>query len=780
MSFLFSNSRKALMSLLLLALPQEPLASIPHVWNVPTENHNFIGREGLLKDIATIFKNAPLKTVVLYGPSGIGKSQIAKKYAYQNYTAYDVVWWFQGNQYLESQFEEFALEIGAFLNLNIDHKIKTFGHNKLINLIKSAIRRKNLKCLIIFDNAQVYHDIESYIPFSHDKSVHIIVTTENANFSNNDFQVKPFQRKESVLCIHRFLSSESKEYQNKLAKRLGDYPILIASAIDYVNDYPGMTIENYLQQYNVETSSSPRLLKNAAEKLGGSLDGYPMDLAGAVTMNLKKLKRNSHEALTLVGFLSLLNPGEIDLSDIKTWLNIRKINTDPLELFNHLKRYSFIDVTTLKNKNKKKVYISMHNLRQKIINATIPIDEKKKLIDECVYVLKKAFSGRSDKVVENILKATTPLSHAVKLSDEAAKIDYHSDALTELRIKVFDTLLCGFRDLKQANIMNAHLQKDLNNGIHLSRKNKILYHINRSVFSGMHDLDYEKALAYGAQAATLLEKEDKMYEEKIRLIANMIQYFALIGNLDQCEDLLKQGEHLLPLSQSAAYNALFIFATAMSLIDKGDFQKAIDLIVKHNSLLKKLDFYSSIRFFILNQLAEAFLKQGKTEECREVLEHSEKEGLEFYDNTKNTFFAHLYVLRAGCDFLKRHKFNESESYLLHSLEIYNEIVSGKKNCRKEAFAHLMLGKLYHLNAKHSQAKKHYLLSEQIFEKTLKNKRINDVSELYKMLATLGMDTQDEFLIHTYSKKQLDTFGPNHPKTIEISTHLDQKKVLVPF
>jgi len=65
-----------------------------------------------------------------------------------------------------------------------------------------------------------------------------------------------------------------------------------------------------------------------------------------------------------------------------------------------------------------------------------------------------------------------------------------------------------------------------------------------------------------------------------------------------------------------------------------------------------------------------------------------------------------------------------------------------------------------------QAKKHYLLSEQIFEKALKNKKIDDVSELYKMLAILGMDAPDELLVHTYSKKQLDTFGVYHPKTIE--------------
>lgn len=292
--------------------------------------------------------------------------------------------------------------------------------------------------------------------------------------------------------------------------------------------------------------------------------------------------------------------------------------------------------------------------------------------------------------------------------------------------------------------------------------------------------DYKRALDYGTQASNFLGTEGEMYEEKIRLVANLIQYLSLIGNLDQCENLVKRGEDLLPLSQSEAYNALFIFATTMYLLDKGDLHKTINLIVNNKNLLSKLSSYPSIHFYILNQLAEAFLKQGNTRECQKTLKQSEKKALGFYVDKKNTFFANLDVLKAACNFNQPNKFKNSEGLIKQALKTYAEILQGEDKHRGQAFAHLMLGKLYALHAHYDQAKKQYLISEEIFEKVLQNKKIDDVSELYKSLATLGVDMQDEALTQKYLDKQIEVFGLDHPKTKEISLYFDKKGFILPL
>ncbi len=762
-----------------LILPLRSLADqIPSVWNVPAENYNFVGREEALQTITELFKNAPLKTAVLSGPSGFGKSQIAKRYIYKNYPHYDIVWWFSENQYLELQFEEFSLELGAFLGLDLEERIKTIDRKRLIHIIKEAIRKKNLKCLFVFEDAQTYRDIEPYIPFSHGKNVHVIITTKNANFSAHTIQVKPFKREESIAYIHLFFPDEVKEIKDDLASHLADCPTSLAFAVEYIKNYPGMTIETYIRKHDVETATSSQILSEAAKKLGGTMDAYERELFMAIKMNLEDLQLTSPEAFQLISFLSLLNHTEINVNKIKKWLEIRQINYDMLELMSFINKYSFVETTTLKDK--KKVYLSMQELIQKIISTFVPLNEKKQLIEECSYILLESFSGRSDQNAETILKDIAPLLHATKISEEAMRINYYSSTLSSLRIKVFDVLLCGLRDPNKAKVINKHLQEDLKQGIQLSNKDQILYNINLSVFSAMQSSDYKRALDYGTQASDLLGTEGEMYEEKIRLVANLIQYLSLIGNLDQCENLVKRGEDLLPLSQSEAYNALFIFATTMYLLDKGDLHKTINLIVNNKNLLSKLSSYPSIHFYILNQLAEAFLKQGNTRECQKTLKQSEKKALGFYADKKNTFFANLDVLKAACSFNQPNKFKNSEGFIKQALETYAEILQGEDKHRGQAFAHLMLGKLYALHAHYDQAKKQYLISEEIFEKVLQNKKIDDVSELYKSLATLGVDMQDEALTQKYLDKQIEVFGLDHPKTKEISLYFDKREFILPL
>lgn len=770
---------KILMAVLFTTLPfQASAAPIPDVWNVPVENPSFVGREDILKTIKSLLANPHLNTAVIYGPSGFGKSQIVKHYIYKNYPAYDIVWWFKGNQYLEPQFKNFALELSSYLNLGLEEKIHTVEHNRLIHIVKSAIRKKGLKCLIVFDDAQTYPDIEPYIPFSHEKNIHILITTKNANFSDHAIRVKAFLRHESIRYIGLFLPSEQKTAQDALANRLADCPVSIALAVDYIKNYPGMTIEAYLVRYKSEAAFSLGSLKDAADRLGSSVDGYETDLRTALKMSLEALKCSSQESFQLIGFLSLLNHDEIDVADIKKWLKTRRIDQDAVEILRAMNTYSLIEFIT--QKDQQKVYISMHELMQKIIGDFIPIDEKKKLIDEAADILLPSFFGRSDQIVEAVLKENTPLLHTVKVSEEAHRINYHPAALSSLRAKALDVLIFGLRDFEKSKVIADQLQSDLNHGAVLSQEDAILSNIGLAHLAAMYSPDYTKAIDYGNQAFRLIKAESEMYEEKIRLISNLIQYHAHIGNLDVCETHVKKGERLLQFSRSAAYNALFIFATTMYLIDQGDTQKVIDLVVKNKDLLDKLIVYPSIRFYILKQQAEAFIKQGNLKKAQETLKLSEKYGLAFYSNKENSFFAQLDVLQTACCLNHPQEFKNSETLIKNSLSTYSKVFHGDDKHRNQALAHLILGKLYHYNKHYDQAKTHYLISEKIFGKILQNKKIDDVSELYKMLAILGADTKDEALTHTYFKKQQSVFGLDHLKTQELVVYVDEQGLSLPL
>jgi len=54
---------------------EEQISFVPIIWNVPSENPNFVGRKVLLAAIGGSFKTTPfINIVVIAGPSGFGKT----------------------------------------------------------------------------------------------------------------------------------------------------------------------------------------------------------------------------------------------------------------------------------------------------------------------------------------------------------------------------------------------------------------------------------------------------------------------------------------------------------------------------------------------------------------------------------------------------------------------------------------------------------------------------------------------------------------------------------
>ena len=70
--------------------------TLPSVWNLPRRNPNFTGRVQLLEDIRESLNkehNTALTQQALYGLGGIGKTQLAMEYAWQQSASYKLVWW---------------------------------------------------------------------------------------------------------------------------------------------------------------------------------------------------------------------------------------------------------------------------------------------------------------------------------------------------------------------------------------------------------------------------------------------------------------------------------------------------------------------------------------------------------------------------------------------------------------------------------------------------------------------------------------------------------------
>lgn len=122
---------------------------------------------------------------------------------------------------------------------------------------------------------------------------------------------------------------------------------------------------------------------------------------------------------------------------------------------------------------------------------------------------------------------------------------------------------------------------------------------------------------------------------------------------------------------------------------------------------------------------------------------------------------------------------EAFRYLKEALTVYKDFFRDGKKHRVQARAHLAMGKAYKNAKDYERALQEYLLSDQIYDLVLKEKKIDDVSDLYTELALLGTDLKDDGITHQYLTAHIDIFGLDHPRTEKILDHLDRLKLAVP-
>ena len=115
----------------------------------PNPNRNFLGREKELVDIATAFKNGK-KTVFLHGFGGIGKSELAKKYAELHEKEYDAILFLSYEDSLEDLLDDIQIQ-------NCDAESK----NDNIKILKKIFTDQRI--LLIVDNFDVEIDSDDYL-----------------------------------------------------------------------------------------------------------------------------------------------------------------------------------------------------------------------------------------------------------------------------------------------------------------------------------------------------------------------------------------------------------------------------------------------------------------------------------------------------------------------------------------------------------------------------------------------------------------------------------------
>jgi len=756
----------------------------PKVSNLSNANFFFIGREEQLQSIHSFFKKRDRILFALTGGPGFGKTQIAKKYAQEFSKNYDLIWWFDAQQDLQNQYERLAIALNALLPEKEKIILSQLSKDTLVDAVKNILRVKRIRYLLIFDNAGTYAQVESFIPNAYQQlGKHVLLTSRIASIWSDKIEVGKFKRAESLRVIKAAIPEAKEEDMERLAEILSDYPLGLTIALGFIKSSPTATIDKYLSMHLRRTLTKSEKSPNMI------LDNYPKNALTSLDISLKLIEEESKDSLQTLFFMSFLNSKDIPESYIEIWLKKTKSSLTADEATKHVYDQSLIGVseTTEFNANRKAEgqirmhYLSIHDLIHQLINESIPVEEKKELIEKTTEVMLEVFSGSAITFTKKIIQEPIHLLHAQKLCEHAKEIDYLSPNLLKVKVCILQCLMAGFRDFEKAKLMLEQIENELKLGLQLEPYYKALYNINKGFFESVYNANYDEAIRNMKEGLDILNSFKKYNEEKLRALANLAQYHALRGEINTADEFIKQGKIILESSESDHARSFFIFNWSFVLYDQGKFEEASNVLDKVKAYPNLAEDSPTLYHSILLQKIEILFKQRRlTEAQKHLKEYEEKMKIFFQDkNEKYTGLGIVWFFKSLLLMEKGKSTDKAIQYLSNAVMLYNELFHGDKKNKYQARAHLALGKAYTIKKDFKNALKEYLLSKEVYDLVLKEKKIDDVSDLYEELALLGVHIKDEELTHKYLKAHIDTFGADHHRTEQILKHLDHLKLVVP-
>lgn len=389
----------------------------PTIFNVPTRNMRFTGREEELRELrqrlVDVGSTAVLPgthPIALQGMGGIGKTQLAMEYVYRYRTAYDVVWWISADppQFIDAQ----LMDLGN--RLRPPGQGRTLETSRAVLSALSYPEPPHQRWLIVFDNADEIGSVRDFLPQG---PGHVLLTSRNLQWrdSVDTMPIEVFVRRESITLLQRRVDAISSEDANRVADALGDLPIAISAAAAWLAD-TGVPVERYLEQ----------ILQEGARALPDD-DRSSRPVQNSWDLSLDALQQRSAGAFRLLQLCSVLAP-EIALELVHSDAMGEVLRPhDPkaadrmerAKLVQHINRLALLKLDA-------QVGIHMHRLLQHVVRDRMSAQELSDARHDVHLVLAAARPGgdvddQQHAAAFRILWPHLEISGAVDCSDEAVR-----------------------------------------------------------------------------------------------------------------------------------------------------------------------------------------------------------------------------------------------------------------------------------------------------------------------------------------------------------------------
>ncbi len=320
-------------------------------YNLPLRNTEFTGRKNTFKKIKNNLNktNIGVVTLTIVGAGGIGKTQLAKEYAYRAIEGkeYDAVLWI--NAQTSNSINDSYDELARILKLSVtdlnSEAVKKLVHNELLD------KHKVNRILFILDNISKENEIRKYLielgkQWPIDAKTHVLITSRSQHWTKSFLILDIFTPPEAYSFVMQHLSHEKREDIIKLVELLHYYPLALGQAAKYIKQHTN--IADYISLY---TSKQQQYLNKL------NVSGYKETLWNTMSISLLELSNNAKEILYISSYLETDNIQLEFFSKLSLGKRVAAIK--------ELRDHSFIIMTNHRTSFK------MHVLLQEVIRIMI-------------------------------------------------------------------------------------------------------------------------------------------------------------------------------------------------------------------------------------------------------------------------------------------------------------------------------------------------------------------------------------------------------------------------
>ena len=688
-----------------------------------------------VKHLELIYKNLEkYKKSSVVGISGIGKTQIARMYSWNQKDKYKLIWFIDGNLDISEE----LVKLAKHINHTFEGKKISEDLNIVKTSVKSYLTNKD-DWLLIFDNLHPGQNakIKEFIDW--DNNGHILFVSQDTTNLPHVVYTNNFSKQDALKLTKKIL--DRKEIASFIVEQMPNAPVSIVLGAQLINTYPGMTVDKYKE-----------LLQNSNNKL---------------QLNIKlAMSILTPSANDLLHKISLINNQSLSKQFLKI-ITGRNVEEEILEL-------SKLSLLNCIDPNQENPIYEMHDLVMEEVQKQYAPNENRKALEQLIV----QFDSHCTSSVTSSYICTANFHEHLRVIDRnAMKFLLNSFTLLQLKQRLLKFYISNL-DIAQSRRIIEWVNANIDhNGFITSMKSnaeKFYFASMLSSIGGYYRRLSEFSLAIKYYKKALEEYgQVKAYESyKFDTMLCLAKSYLSIGSTTEAAELINKAPLVWKKSlMQSDDKGLLHFANARLYYSVGEYHKSLEEVNKSiDSILltiaNKDDPYLTGQYLLKIELLN--LLNRKTESLK-ISEHL----ITLKSNTSRAKVAAQIYLQYAVAIEDNHRalarYQEAESLYISSLTQVEKSDIEHINDTILARIYNYGGTIYSATGEFKKAISNFRKAQSIYYNAYqeRSKNIAQVSELYLNGAKTSCIMGDQIYFKSFAESLIEDFTYTHSNTTEL-------------